>query len=394
MKFSEVTGQEELKGKLAGMVKQGRVAHALMFTGLPGYGGLPLALAMATCLSCEDRTETDSCGVCPSCVKYSRLIHPDLHFVFPFGKRKKEDRKEEKEEEWKEKAAKETGCDDYLPEWREQVLSSACFNLSQWYEKMGMETQQGIITVAESARIIRKLGLKSFESAYKVVIIWYPEKMNPQAANKLLKLLEEPPPMTVFILVAEDPGQMLPTIVSRTQIFRLSRIDDSSLKETLAKKYQIGEAEIQEVVRLAKGDIIRAEEIIRSGEESHLFFEMFRDLMRLAFKGDIRGVTEWIDKMAPLGREKQKEFLAYGLRMLRENFLQGLMPENTMQMVFMNREESEFSEKFSAFIHSGNIEPIALEFNEGIRHIEANAYARTVFLDLSLRLMDLIRLQK
>jgi len=379
MKFSEVTGQKELKNRFIRMIRENRLPHALMLAGPPGYGGLPLAVALAQYISCNNRGEEDSCGTCPSCLKYKKLIHPDLHFVFPVNKGKKLD-------------VKEPVSDDAIPLWRELFLEEPYFTLNRWYEQLGFENQQGIITTAESGKILRKLSLKTYESEYKVMIIWYPEKMNQQAANKILKILEEPPEGTVFILVAENPESMLTTVTSRTQIFVLPPVDHESLKNTIAARYALSGKELEEVIRLARGDMYRAMETVRLKEENQERLRQFISLMRLSFKCNEKmpELLSWVDEISALGREKQKEFLVYGLRMIRENLFLGMMADKKQELVFMNKEEENFSHKFSAFIHAGNIEAITREFNEAIRHIEANAYARIVFLDLSLKLSELI----
>ena len=370
------------------MIGENRLPHALMLAGQPGYGGLPLAVALAQYISCNNRGEEDSCGNCPSCLKYAKLIHPDLHFVFPINKTKKLQKKDDD----KKNEIKDPVSDDALHLWRELFLGEPYCTLNQWYEQLGFDNQQGIITTAEAGQIIRKLSLKAYESEYKVMIIWYPEKMNQQAANKILKILEEPPEKTVFILVAENPESMLTTVTSRTQIFTLPAVDHDSLKEFVSARYALSGKELDEVVRLARGDVYRAMKMVRLKEENQEHLRQFISLMRLSilYHKSMPQLLSWVDEIFALGREKQKEFLEYGLRMIRENLFLGLMPDKKQEMVFMNKEEEEFSQKFSRFIHAGNIEAITREFNEAIGHIEANAYARIVFLDLCLKLSELI----
>lgn len=381
MKFSEVTGQKELKNRFIRMIGENRLPHALMLAGPPGYGGLPLAVALAQYISCTNRGEEDSCGTCPSCHKYEKLIHPDLHFVFPMNKGKKLD-----------KDLKDPISDDALTLWRELFLGEPYCNLNQWYEQLGFDNEQGIITTAEAGQIIRKLSLKTYESEYKVMIIWYPEKMNQQAANKILKILEEPPEKTVFILVSEHPESMPTTVTSRTQIFTLPPVDHDSLKEFVATRYALSGKELDEVVRLARGNVYQAVKNVRLKEENLEHLRHFISLMRFSIRyyKMMPQLLSWVDEIHALGREKQKEFLEYGLRMIRENLFMGLMPGKKQEMVFMNKEEEEFSQKFSPFIHTGNIEAITREFNKAIGHIEANVYARIVFLDLCLKLSELI----
>ncbi|MGC9470931.1 MAG: ATP-binding protein [Bacteroidales bacterium] len=393
MKFSDVTGQKELKNRLIRMIGENRLPHALMLAGPPGYGGLPLAVALGQYISCTNPGEEDSCGNCPSCLKYAKLIHPDLHFVFPVNKTKKLQKKEkEKKDDDKKNEIKDPVSDDALHLWRELFITEPYFTLSRWYEQLGFENQQGIITTAEAGQIIRKLSLKTYESEYKVMIIWYPEKMNQQTANKILKILEEPPEGTLFILVSENPESMLTTVTSRTQIFTLPPVDHDSLKEFVANRYSLSGKELEEVIRLARGDKYRAMETVRLKEEYQEHLRHFISLMRFSIRYHkmMPELLSWVDEISALGREKQKEFLEYGLRMIRENLFLGLMPDKKQEMVFMNKEEDDFSHKFSPYIHAGNIEAVTREFNKAILHIEANAYARIVFLDLCLKLSELI----
>ena len=219
MLFKDIIGQEEAKERLIREAKEGKIAHARLFCGNEGVGKLPLAIAYAQYLSCDHPTDTDSCGVCPNCTKYNKLIHPDLHFVFPIIKKKNKD----------------TTSDDYLQEWREIINSSPYFNLNMWLKEMGAENQQAQIFVKESDEIIRKLNLKSSQGGYKVMIIWLPEKMNVECSNKLLKLLEEPPTQTIFILISEEPDMLLPTIQSRVQRFNIHAINKEKIAENLKK---------------------------------------------------------------------------------------------------------------------------------------------------------------
>ena len=206
MFFKDVIGQEEAKQRLIAEVKEGRIPHAQLICGPEGTGKLPLAIAYARYICCENRGEQDACGICPTCVKFNKLIHPDLHFVFPVIKKK---------------AGKDTVCDDFIADWRNFVLQNPYFNLNHWLKEMGAENQQAQIFVKESDEIVRKLSLKSSQGGYKIMIIWLPEKMNVECSNKLLKLLEEPPAMTVFLLVSEEPDAILQTIQSRTQRFNI-----------------------------------------------------------------------------------------------------------------------------------------------------------------------------
>jgi DNA polymerase-3 subunit delta' len=374
LRFASVPGHKDLKQRLVQSAREGRVPHAQLFHGAPGSWTLPLALAYATYLSCTDRREEDSCGSCPSCMKYDRLIHPDLHFAFPVVNTRN--------------TTNRPVSDEFISEWRKALLENPSMTLTQWYACMGAENKQGIINISESEAIQKKLSLKAYESSHKVLIIWMPEKMNPPAANKLLKLLEEPPPLTVFLMVSEYPGQLLPTVLSRAQLIRVPRLADQDLMAVLEKTPGKDENGLKNAVHLAGGDYNRAIEILDGSEESEYHLDLFIRIMRLAYSRKFREIFDWVEEVSALGRERQKAFLDYAIRMVRENYLLNLQQP---ALVRMSPPESEFSGRFSAFIGELNAPVIVRELEEASNHIEANAYARIVFLDFSLRLVKLIR---
>ncbi len=347
--------------------------HAQLFHGPEGTGALPLALAYASYLSCTDRKPEDSCGECPSCKKYDKLIHPDLHFVFPVFTTKK--------------VSSNPVSDDFIEEWRAALLKNPYLTLQEWYGCLGLENKQGIINKFESQAILHKLNLKAFESDHKVTIIWMPEKMNAAASNKLLKMIEEPPPMTIFLLVAEDTGQLLPTVLSRTQMIRVPRLGDQDLMDALKKAYTLDEEKLRNAVRLAEGSYSNAVEILNRSEESEYQLELFIRIMRLAYSRKFQEIFDWVEELSLLGRERQKAFLIYALRLVRENYLLNM---DQKELVRLSPNESDFSGKFSTFIHDGNTPSLVKELNDACLHIEANAYARIVFLDFALNLVKLI----
>jgi DNA polymerase-3 subunit delta' len=374
MRFSEVAGHADLKQQLVQSVAEQRVPHAQLFHGPQGSGALVLALAYATYLSCQDRQEGDSCGLCPSCLKYDRLVHPDLHFVFPVFTTKS--------------VKKDPVSDDFIAEWRNALLESPYITPNQWYSYIGMENKQGSIIKRESEEIMKKLQLKSYESDFKVMIIWMPEKMNQTASNKLLKLIEEPPPMTIFLLVPEDTGPMLPTILSRTQMIRVPRIAEQDLLDALKKKHQVSDEILKSAVKISGGNYVKAEENLMTSEDSAYQLKLFIRIMRLSYAREFQAIFEWVEEMAGLGRERQKAFLAYAIRMVRENYL---LNKEQGELVRMTADESDFSKKFFPFINDRNVPLIVQELNEASVHIEVNAYARIVFLDFALKLVKLIR---
>jgi len=374
MQFSKVAGHAKLKLKLIQSASENKVAHAQLFFGTAGSGSLALALAYATYLSCEDRKTDDSCGECPSCMKYDKLVHPDLHFALPVSTTKT--------------VTKDPVSDDFIAEWRTAFLENPYITANQWYQSIGLGNKQGIINKSESQVIMRKLNLKSFESAFKIMIIWMPEKMNLTASNKLLKLIEEPPPATVFLLVSEDPDGIIPTIRSRTQLIRVPCIGDKDLYKALAGLQEVDKGEISNAVKLAGGNYNKALNYLNENEESKIQLDFFIRVMRLAYSRNVQDIFIWVEEVAGLGREKQKAFLAFALRMVRENLM---LNQKQEELVRLTRSEMEFSSKFSPFIHAKNAPSIAEELNRASIHIEANAYARIVLLDFALKLVKLIR---
>lgn len=372
MQFKDIIGQEEIKSLLRKTVKDNHISHAQLFLGPEGSGNFPLALAYSQYVNCTERTEEDSCGICPSCNKFQKLIHPDLHFVFPIVTTKSTDSK----------------CDDFLDKWRLIILENPYFSVNKWYQLLEVENKQGIIPKNESSEILRKLNLKTYESQYKIMLIWMPETMNKTSANKLLKILEEPPPFTLFIMISSSTDELLPTIISRTQIIKIPQIDDQSITNYLSIHHKLDESRLNHILKLAKGNFIEVLNLLKSGDEDSFNMEMFIKLMRLCYAQDIIQLSDWVDKIAEIGREKQKNFLSYALRMVRENFIHNL---KNPDLVFLTDSELDFSNKFSPFINHKNIVSISEELNKAFFHIEMNAYNKIVFMDLSLKLVKLLR---
>ena len=371
MLFKDIIGQEEAKERLIREAKEGKIAHARLFCGNEGVGKLPLAIAYAQYLSCDHPTDTDSCGVCPNCTKYNKLIHPDLHFVFPIIKKKNKD----------------TTSDDYLQEWREIINSSPYFNLNMWLKEMGAENQQAHIFVKESDEIIRKLNLKSSQGGYKVMIIWLPEKMNVECSNKLLKLLEEPPTQTIFILISEEPDMLLPTIQSRVQRFNIHAINKEKIAENLCLNYGLQAKDAEDIAHRSQGNFLKALETIHLNEDNVFYFEEFVSLMRLAYQRKIREIKQWSDNIAAIGRERQKNFLTYIQRMLRESFIYNF---HNPDISYLSDEEQKFSSRFSPFINESNVINIMEELNTAEQHIGQNVNAKMVFFDLALKMIVLL----
>jgi DNA polymerase-3 subunit delta' len=375
MNFSQIPGQKAVIDRLRSSVAENRVSHALLFYGPEGSGKFAIALAFARYISCEKRTPVDACGVCPSCVKYDKLIHPDLHFVFPVIKKK---------------AGTESVSDTFIAQWRAMVLRSPWFSLSTWTEAMEVANEQALIPVAEASEIIRKLSLKSFESDFKIMIIWLPEKMNAETANKLLKMIEEPPAKTLFILVSEEDDRLLPTITSRCQHIRIPAISSVDLSAHLEQTAGMDPARASAIAAIANGNLVRAMELAREDDSTTVHLDRFTKLMRTAYARDIQSIVTWSEETAALGRERQKSFLSYALRMIRENFIMNFNGKEH-RLVYLTEPEDDFSLKFHPFINEKNIHALNREFNLAFAHVESNGNTKMIFLDLALRTMRLIR---
>ena len=374
MKFSQIPGQEEVKGKLRMSVSQERVSHAQLFTGPEGCGSLALALAYAQYLSCENRSSADSCGSCKSCVKYEKLIHPDLHFVFPVIRDKKN---------------AEPVSDNYIEQWRKFLKQSPYFTINKWLDIIEVGNAQGLIFASEAAEIIKKLSLKSFESDFKVMIIWLPEKMHQATANKLLKMIEEPPEKTLFLLVSEESDKVIPTILSRCQLVKISSFSKKEIEDYLINHFVLTGHKASDIANVANGNIIRAIELSEDEDSTLLNLNRFKNLMRFAWKRDIISIINWSEEIAATGRESQKNFISFSLRILRENLMLSL-DQLKNRLVFLTGEEAEFSKKFNPFINQDNIYPLNEELNLVYSHIEANGNAKIIFLDLALKVTRLI----
>lgn len=381
MFFKDIIGQEKIKKRLIQSVREQRISHAQLFLGPEGSGSLAMAVALAQYLHCQNKQENDACGNCPACKKMENLVHPDVHFSFPIVKSAKPVEGEMR--------SKEPVSDNFIEDWRSNLLKNNYITLNQWLNALGLDNKQASIYTSESDEIIKKLSLKSFESEYKVLIMWMPEKMNTQAANKLLKLIEEPPAKTLFILVAENQDQIIKTILSRTQIVTFQKVDDSSIFDAIRKEYDMKDQQVWDIIKLANGNYSKVKELIESSAENDLFFEQFTILMRMAFAKKYGELIIWVDDMYKLGREKQKSFLVYCSRLLRENFISNYKQE---EIVFFTKQEKEFAKKFAPFIHHKNIMLIYDEFRTGHYQIQRNVNARLIFMDLALKLHALLKM--
>ncbi|WP_108823061.1 DNA polymerase III subunit delta' [Dysgonomonas sp. Marseille-P4361] len=373
MLFKDIIGQQEIKDRLVRTAKEGFIPHAQLFCGPEGVGKLPLAIAYAQYLNCEDPSENDSCGRCSSCIKYNNLAHPDLHFVFPIVKKA---------------AKKKEVCDDYITEWRDFIKTSAYFNLSQWLEYIEAENSQGLIYAKESEEIIRKLSLRIYEAKYKIMIIWLPEKMHESCANKLLKIIEEPTDNTVFLLVSDTPDNIITTIQSRCQRINIHGVDKAAIIQTLSGDYNLSSEDAENIAHLSNGSFLKALETISLNEEHKFFFNLFVQMMRASYARNIKEIKTIGNELGGIGRENQKSFLAYCQKMVREYFVSNL---KQAEMIYLAQDEANFGIRFSPFINEKNIIGFMDELALAERHIEQNVNAKMVFFDLCLKITMLIK---
>lgn len=382
MLFKDIIGQEAVKNRLRAAAQEGRVPHAMLFTGQAGVGKLPMAIAFAQYLACPNRTAEDSCGHCPTCLQYQKLQHPDIHFAYPIVK---------------PEGKTEAVCDDYASEWRKMISNRPYFDLADWYECMGVgANKQGVIYEKESSEILRKLSLKAFGNGYKVMIIWLPEKMNEVCANKLLKIIEEPPQQTIFILVSEEPQRLLATILSRVQQVSFPRLSEDEITAALREENdELAVADAIDFAHMANGNFLAARKQMLDDDQQRQFFDWFVSLMRCAWMvghkqhyNSLLELRNWSQEIAGAGREKQKAFLEYAQKQVREYFICNFsLPEINNQTAA----ERNFAVRFAPFINESNVEKLTDQLGLAQRQIEQNGSARIIFFDLCLQMIVLIK---
>jgi len=379
MRFADVIGQEALKKHLAAGADAGRVSHAQLFSGTAGTGALPLALAYAQYLNCTDRRDGDSCGVCPNCRQTAALAHPDLHFVFPVNKQGK-------------KSGEAMLSDAFLPLWREMFArTGGYFSPQQWYEALDLgRTLKGAISVKEADEIIRKLSFKSYEAPYKIVIVWLPETMHEDAANKILKILEEPWEKTVFLLVSEQPERLLQTVLSRTQEIAVPRIATGVLEDAAARAGETDPGRRHSLARLANGDYLEFERLLagRNDESRKECFDLFCSLMRLSYNDKHLELIGWAEEVAQLAREQQRALLHHAARLLRESYM---LHAGLGDIGYLWGEEAAFCRNFAPFIDNANVERIFAEIETALAQITQNGNPTIVFTHFALSVSKQIR---
>lgn len=375
MLFKDIIGQEKLKNHLIQTVNNRRISHAQLFIAPKGSGALPLAIAYAQYILCHNKDLENNSGDEACNLKFEKLAHPDLHFAFPVAAN--------------DKVKKHPVSNLFLEEWRKFIINTPYGSLFNWYQKLGIENKQGQIGVDEAEDIVKKLVLKSYEGGYKVMIIWMAEKMNISASNKLLKLIEEPPEKTLFLLIAENEEQIIKTILSRCQVLNIKALSKSIIKEELIKKYQLTEYDAEKIAHQSNGDWNKAIRSLNQNDNEDVFERWFITWVRSAFraKGNasvIQDLITWSDEIAKTGRESQKRFLHYCSNFFRQAMLTNYKANN---LVFFEAQATDFDiRKFAPFVHGGNIEDIHNAIEDAIYHIERNGNAKIILLDLSMQL--------
>jgi DNA polymerase-3 subunit delta' len=373
MLFEEVIGQSEIKGHLQEMVQNNRISHALLFLGKEGSGALPLALAFAQYIVCQQVKSnpgaTDSCGVCPPCLKAKQLMHPDIHFSYPVIPRKPGDK---------------PVSTDYITEWREFIGQYPYGNVYDWLQFIGAENKQGNITAQECNDILRRLMLKSFESEFKVLMLWMPEYLGNEG-NKLLKIIEEPPPNTLFVLVAENESLILPTILSRTQLVKIPVINTSELADALVIRAKVSDEQALQIAPLAEGNYREALQMVRHAEED--WQSLLREWLNAIVKTGPIAQVKWVEEISKLGREKQKQFLRYFNHMLEQAIRTRILEDKQLPLP---SHEQDFAVRLNKIAGFAQQEAIIEELDRASYYIERNANARMLFHALTIKLYHII----
>ena len=379
MKFSDIVGQNHLKNHLVNSVQKGRIPHAQLFIGQEGSGTLAMALAYAQYIICNNKGSENEGGSAACNLKFDHLQHPDLHFVYPVATT--------------DSIKSNATSDDFMGTWIDFLKETPYGSVNDWYEAIGIQKKQGNISVHEAASILKKLILKPFEGGYKVMIIWMAEKMNTEAANKLLKLLEEPTDKTVFILIAEDEKAILQTILSRCQILHFNALNEQEIVQGLIEKESCDEVDAYSIAKQAQGNYNKALKLRYNITNEYPFDEWFVTWVRAAFRANknarvVSDLIKWSDEIAAIGREKQKLFLNHCMELFRQALL---LNYSTSELVYMEPKVENFKLKnFAPFVNEHNILEIYQEIEDATYHIERNGNAKMIFTDLSIKLTRLI----
>lgn len=366
MKFEQIIGQDKVKNGLRQLVNGGRMPHALLFLGPKGCGKLALAIAFAQYILCESKTDEDACGVCRSCSKISKLIHPDLHFSYPT-------------------IGTKITSDTFLTQWRSALSQNPYLDANDWLQIIGAENKQGNINKEECVNIIKRLSLKIFEGSHKVLILWLPEYLGKEG-NRLLKIIEEPPPNTLFLLVAENQELILNTILSRCQLVKVPPLSDQDIVTSLAQSGKVSEAVAKTIAHLSNGNFNTALQLTEHRENDNA--TLFLEWMRKCYKGNGVELVKWVEKFAGIGREYQKYFLQYGLHFLREYMVLKLTGQVNIRL---QAEELKTAQNLTKVIELDQLEKIIKLFTDCAYHVERNANPKVLFLDASINLNKILK---
>lgn len=375
MKFSGVIGHSDVKQRLIQSAKDKRVSHALLFAGPEGGGNLPMAIAFAQFLVCENPTDTDSCGKCPGCLKMEKLVHPDVTFSYPVAPKEK---------------IKNPKSVDFVQQWRASIIENSYLSYNEWMTSLSLDNKQGIISVEESADIVNRLTLKSVEAPFKITIIWLPERMNAPAANKLLKIIEEPPDDTLFFLAAENLELMLATILSRTQLIKVNRISDSDMMEALTEKHKLDKTIARRLIHIADGNYNETLKIIDNDYADADLNQKFLLWMRNCLKLNVTGINELSQEFGGQSRESQKNFLQHAISIARECLL---INYGDRSLVRLEGKDLEDIQRFAPFVNEANIYSFTEELNKAHFHLERNANSKLLFTNLSFSMNRLLKMK-
>ncbi|MFZ9956764.1 MAG: ATP-binding protein [Flavobacteriales bacterium] len=375
MQFKKVIANQSVKQRLIAQVNENRVSHAQLFEEREGSGALALAIAYAQYINCLQPVDNDSCGSCSSCIKFEKLQHPDVQLIFPTATTKE--------------VSKNPTSSQFFKEWTGAVLANPYLSLQNWIELLEVENKQVSIAVLDSEEILNKLSLRAYEAKKKIIILWFPEKMNIATSNKLLKILEEPDPHTVFLLVCQDLDALLPTILSRVQIIKVAKPSMEEIASGLPQNFDVSEEAAKAFAAICENNVNRAIELASGNEDQDFYIVNFQNWMRYCYTANVIEISQWVDAVATIGREKQKNLAEYGLRFFREclvyNFGSNL---NTL-----HEKEIQFLQKFAPFIHGGNIVLLSEAFEDLHNQIMRNANPKITFMNLSLNISKMLKLK-
>tara|TARA_B100000989_G_C19522028_1_gene464673 strand:- start:1598 stop:2725 length:1128 start_codon:yes stop_codon:yes gene_type:complete len=374
MRFSDISGLKEEKKRLISFFESGKIHHALLFFGKEGSGNLPLALAFATYLNCEKKIENDSCGECPSCIKMQKLIHPDLHLIFPVAS--------------SSKITKEVISDKFVESWRISFIENPYMNVKDWFEVCGIDNKKPNISKDEAKNIIKKLILKPFQSKQKINLIWLPEYMHNTTANALLKIFEEPPGDTLFFLVSNNHQKLLKTIISRVQMFKVNKFEPNDIKKYLSKYDEKSEREVDSAIFLSDLNINAAEKILLDSEDDNLSF--LKDWLRNCYSENFLEINKKMEWFNNLSKMSKRAFLHYSLKLMRE----ALVSKIEISLVKVSTEEENFINNFKKTLDKDSLADIILLFDKSISNLDGNANPKILFLNLSIKLSNFFQTVK